>query len=63
MGELAVDESYLLCYFATSLTGIAFQWYYKLRPNSVIGWDDMQRKFLDRFRIVEKMVTLVELVP
>ena len=27
MGELAVDESYLLRYFATSLTGVVFQWY------------------------------------
>ncbi|MQL94728.1 hypothetical protein Taro_027389 [Colocasia esculenta] len=34
MGDLALEESYLLRYFATSLTG-AFQWYSKLKSNSV----------------------------
>ncbi|MQM10552.1 hypothetical protein Taro_043447 [Colocasia esculenta] len=61
LGELATDESYLLRYFATSLTGVAFQWYSNLKPDSVAGWVDMQRKFLDRFQMVERKVSLVEL--
>ncbi|MQM11988.1 hypothetical protein Taro_044902 [Colocasia esculenta] len=61
LGELATEESYLLRYFATSLTGVAFQWYSKLKSNSVADWADMQKKFLDRFQTVERKVSLAEL--
>lgn len=43
MGELAGDESYLFQYFATSLSGTAFEWYAKLKPGSILDWRDMQR--------------------
>ncbi|MQL84426.1 hypothetical protein Taro_016941 [Colocasia esculenta] len=61
MGELAFDESYLLRYFATSLTGTAFQWYSRLRPNSIVDWADLQKKFIDRFQTAERKVSLAEL--
>ncbi|MQL81150.1 hypothetical protein Taro_013610 [Colocasia esculenta] len=61
MGDLAFDESYLLRYFATSLTGTAFQWYSRLRPNSIVDWADLQKKFIDRFQMVERKVSLAEL--
>ncbi|MQL89549.1 hypothetical protein Taro_022131 [Colocasia esculenta] len=61
MGELAFDESYLLRYFATSLTGTAFQWYSRLRPNSIVDWADPQKKFIDRFQTAERKVSLAEL--
>ncbi|MQL73497.1 hypothetical protein Taro_005846 [Colocasia esculenta] len=61
MGDLASDESYLLRYFATSLTGIAFQWYSKLKSGSVTDWADMQKKFYDRFQTTERKVSLAEL--
>ncbi|MQL77965.1 hypothetical protein Taro_010391 [Colocasia esculenta] len=61
MGDLASDESYLLRYFATSLTGVAFQWYSKLRSGSVADWADMQKKFYDRFQTAERKVSLAEL--
>ncbi|MQL88312.1 hypothetical protein Taro_020861 [Colocasia esculenta] len=61
MGDLASDESYLLRYFATSLTGVAFQWYSKLRSGSVTDWADMQKKFYDRFQTAERKVSLTEL--
>ncbi|MQL92254.1 hypothetical protein Taro_024877 [Colocasia esculenta] len=62
MGELATEESYLLRYFSTSLTGPAFQWYARLKPNSIVGWEDMQRKFFECFRVIERRVTLAELI-
>ncbi|MQM22937.1 hypothetical protein Taro_055996, partial [Colocasia esculenta] len=61
MGDLASDESYLLRYFATSLTGVAFQWYSKLRSGSVTDWADMQKKFYDCFQTAERKVSLTEL--
>ncbi|MQL84299.1 hypothetical protein Taro_016799, partial [Colocasia esculenta] len=61
MGDLASDESYLLRYFATSLTGIAFQWYSKLKSGSIANWADMQKKFYDRFQTAERKVSLAEL--
>ncbi|MQL91945.1 hypothetical protein Taro_024564 [Colocasia esculenta] len=61
MGGLAFDESYLLRYFATSLTGTAFQWYSRLRPNSIVNWADLQKKFIDRFQTAERKVSLAEL--
>ncbi|MQL72984.1 hypothetical protein Taro_005319 [Colocasia esculenta] len=61
MGDLASDESYLLRYFATSLTGVAFQWYSKLKSGSVTDWADMQKKFYDRFQTAERKVSLAEL--
>ncbi|MQM09260.1 hypothetical protein Taro_042126 [Colocasia esculenta] len=61
MGELAFYESYLLRYFATSLTGTIFQWYSTLRPNSIVDWVDLQKKFIDRFQTAERKVSLAEL--
>ncbi|MQM21173.1 hypothetical protein Taro_054207, partial [Colocasia esculenta] len=61
MGNLASDESYLLRYFTTSLTGVAFQWYSKLKSGSVTDWADMQKKFYDRFQTAERKVSLAEL--
>ncbi|MQM06562.1 hypothetical protein Taro_039386 [Colocasia esculenta] len=57
MGELAFHESYLLRYFATSLTGTAFQ----LRPNSIVDWANLQKKFINRFQTAERNVSLAEL--
>ncbi|MQM17414.1 hypothetical protein Taro_050385 [Colocasia esculenta] len=61
MGDLAFDESYLLRYFTTSLTGVAFQWYSKLKSNSVADWADMQKKFINHFQTAERKVSLAEL--
>ncbi|MQM22380.1 hypothetical protein Taro_055431 [Colocasia esculenta] len=61
MGDLALEESYLLRYFATSLTRVAFQWYSKLKSNSVADWADLQKKFINRFQTAERKVSLAEL--
>ncbi|MQM22617.1 hypothetical protein Taro_055672 [Colocasia esculenta] len=61
MGDLAADESYLLKFFGSSLTGLAFKWYSNLSVRSIIDWPDMQRKFIERFYVAEREITLVEL--
>ncbi|MQM22128.1 hypothetical protein Taro_055176 [Colocasia esculenta] len=61
MGDLASDESYLLKFFGSSLTGLAFEWYSSLSTGSISDWADMQKKFRERFYIAEREVTVAEL--
>ncbi|MQL77236.1 hypothetical protein Taro_009647, partial [Colocasia esculenta] len=61
MGDLASDESYLLKFFSSSLTGLAFEWYSSLSAGSISDWADMQKKFRERFYIAEREVTVAEL--
>ncbi|MQM08653.1 hypothetical protein Taro_041503, partial [Colocasia esculenta] len=61
MGDLATDESYLLKFFGSSLTGLAFEWYSGLPAGSILDWTDMQKKFRERFYIAEREVTATEL--
>ncbi|MQL84504.1 hypothetical protein Taro_017013 [Colocasia esculenta] len=61
MGDLAADESYLLKFFGSSLTGLAFEWYSSLPAGSISDWTDMQKKFRERFYIAEREVTVAEL--
>ncbi|MQM18289.1 hypothetical protein Taro_051277, partial [Colocasia esculenta] len=61
MGDLAANESYLLKFFGSSLTGLAFEWYSGLPARSVLDWADMQKKFRERFYIAEREVIATEL--
>ncbi|MQM17659.1 hypothetical protein Taro_050634 [Colocasia esculenta] len=61
MGDLAADESYLLKFFGSSLTSLAFEWYSSLPAGSISDWTDMQKKFRERFYIAEREVTVAEL--
>ncbi|MQM16154.1 hypothetical protein Taro_049106, partial [Colocasia esculenta] len=56
-----VDPSYLLKFFGSSLTGLAFEWYSVLPAGSVLDWADMQKKLRERFYIAERKVTTAEL--
>ncbi|MQL76703.1 hypothetical protein Taro_009081 [Colocasia esculenta] len=61
MADLASDESYLLKFFGSSLTGLAFEWYSSLSAGSISDWADMQKKFRERFYTTEREVTVAEL--
>lgn len=41
--------SLMLKEFSESLTGRAFSWYAKLKPNSVCTWEEMAREFCNKF--------------
>ncbi|MQM15785.1 hypothetical protein Taro_048736 [Colocasia esculenta] len=54
MGDLTADESYLLKFFGSSLTGLAFEWYSSQQAGSISDWTDMQKMFREIFYIAER---------
>jgi hypothetical protein len=45
LGEASADEAFRVRYFPLSLTGLAFQWFTSLPPQSVGTWRDLEQKF------------------
>jgi hypothetical protein len=45
LGEASVDEAFRVRYFPLSLTGLAFQWFTSLPPQSVGMWRELEQKF------------------
>ena len=47
--------------FVRSLKGNAFDWYTDLEPGSIDSWEQLERKFLDRFYSTRRIVSMMEL--
>jgi hypothetical protein len=45
LGEASSEEAFRVRYFPMSLTGLAFQWFTSLPPQSVGTWRELERKF------------------
>jgi hypothetical protein len=45
LGEASADEAFRVRYFPLSLTGLAFQWFTSLPPQSVGTWRELEQKF------------------
>ncbi|KAM1798587.1 hypothetical protein ACFX12_032641 [Malus domestica] len=44
-----------------SLKGNAFEWYTDLEPESINSWEQLERKFLNRFYSIRRTVSMLEL--
>lgn len=60
-GDLSKFNVYKLKLFGSSLTGVAFGWYSRLKPASVSSWDEMERIFREQFGKVEAEVGISEM--
>ncbi|KAL0309097.1 UNVERIFIED_CONTAM: hypothetical protein Sradi_5852000 [Sesamum radiatum] len=54
-GDLLVEQ------FVRSLKKNAFGWYIDLESESINGWDEIEKKFLNRFYSTRRTVSMVEL--
>jgi hypothetical protein len=45
LGEASADEAFRVRYFPLSLTGLVFQWFTSLPPQSVGTWRELEQKF------------------
>ncbi|KAL0366237.1 UNVERIFIED_CONTAM: hypothetical protein Sradi_3513800 [Sesamum radiatum] len=55
------DGDHLVKQFVLSLKGNAFNWYVDLEPESIDNWDEMEKKFLNRFYSTRRTVSMIEL--
>ncbi|CAL2246851.1 unnamed protein product [Prunus armeniaca] len=55
------EGDYLVKQFVRSLKGNAFDWYIDLEFESLDSWDQMERKFLNRFYSSCRTVSMMEL--
>ena len=53
--------SLLVMQFVRSLKGNAFDWYTDLEPESIDSWEQLERKFLDRFYSTCHIVSMMGL--
>ena len=47
--------------FVQSLKGNAFDWYTDLEPETINSWEQLERKFLNRFYSTRRIVSMIEL--
>ena len=50
MAGHAHDEGLLIHVFYASLTGVAAQWYMKLKNDQIRTWRDLAKAFLERYK-------------
>ncbi|KAH7688681.1 Retrotransposon gag domain-containing protein [Dioscorea alata] len=60
-GDTSNNPSLLLRQFAASLTGVAFEWYANLQPESIQTWQQMKDSFRVRFGGVTDKITIADL--
>ena len=60
-GDTSNNPSLLLRQFAGSLTGVAFEWYANLHPESIQTWPQMKDAFRVRFGGVSDKITIADL--
>ena len=53
-------EDLMVKQFVCSLKGNAFDWYTDLAPGSIDSWNQMERKFLNRFYSTRCTVSMIE---
>ena len=49
LGKAGFHEALCIRLFSLSLTGTTFSWFSSLAPNSIQSWNQLERKFHDRF--------------
>ena len=59
--HVGMDGDLLTKQFVRSLRGNAFDWYTNLEPESIDGWEQMEREFLNRFYSTRRTVSMMEL--
>ncbi|KAH7861464.1 hypothetical protein Vadar_026563 [Vaccinium darrowii] len=57
----ATEGDLLIKQFVHSLKGNAFEWYTDLEPELINSWEQMERKFLNRFYSTRRTVSMTEL--
>ena len=55
------DGDLLVKQFVRSLKGNAFDWYTDMKPSSINSWEQLERKFLNRFYSTCRIVSMIEL--
>ena len=61
LGVYRGDKDLRLKEFSKSLTGRAFTWYAKLRPNSINTWEQMDVEFYNKFLEEESAMHIMDL--
>ena len=49
LGEASFNNTMRVYLFSLSLTRMAFSWFSSLAPNSILNWNQLERKFNDYF--------------
>ncbi|KAJ0962975.1 hypothetical protein J5N97_028097 [Dioscorea zingiberensis] len=60
-GDTSAKPSLLLRQFSASLTGVAFEWYASLQPESIQTWQQLKDAFRVRFGGVSDKITIADL--
>ena len=61
LGEASFNDALRVRLFSLSLTGTAFSWFFSLAPNSILNWNQLERKFHYHFFSGENEARLLDL--